>query len=59
MHYDWKQDNNLDGLDTDLLWLDEALSSELSCLLDVYAILFLICLYLYAEPEALSYEIFM
>jgi len=59
MHYDWKQDNNLDGLDTDLLWLDEALSSELSCLLDVFAIGFLTCLYLYTEPEALSYEIFM
>lgn len=59
MHYDWKQDNNLDGLDTDLLWLDEALSSELSSLLDVCAILFISCLYLYSEPEALSYEIFM
>jgi len=42
-----------------LLWLDEALSSELSSLLDVCAILFISCLYLYSEPEALSYEIFM
>lgn len=59
MHYDWKQDVNLDGLDTELLWYDEALSNEISSMLDFFALLFLICLYLYAEPEALSYEIFM
>lgn len=59
MHYDWKHDVNLDGLDTELLWYDEALSNELSSMLDLFVILFLICLYLYSEPEALSYEIFM
>jgi len=59
MHYDWKNDANLDGLDIELLWFEEALSSELSSLLDVLCLIFLISLYLYEEPEALSYEIFM
>lgn len=59
MHYDWKQDVNFDGLDTELLWYDEALSNELSSMMDFMVVLFFTCLYLYSEPEALSYEIFM
>lgn len=59
MHYDWKHDVNLDGLDTELLWFDEGLSSEITSLFDLFCLLFCTCLYLYHEPEALSYEIFM
>ena len=59
MHYDWKQDFNLDGLDTELMWFDEAVTHEISALLNSFVILFLICMVLYSEPEALSYEIFM
>lgn len=59
MHYDWKHDINLDGLDNELLWFDEGFSNEISSLLDLFSLLFCICLYLYNEPEALSYEIFM
>lgn len=59
MHYDWKNDINLDGINTELLWFDEAFCNELSSLIDVFGVLFCTCLYLYNEPEALSYEIFM
>lgn len=59
MHYDWKQDFNFDGLDTELLWFDEALAGELSSLVDMFFIVWLIGWILYTEPEALSYEIFM
>ena len=59
MHYDWKNDINMDGLDTELIWLDEALTSEISSMIDILAGLLCCCLYLYTEPEALSYEIFM
>ena len=59
MHYDWKTDSSFDGYDSELSWWDEALTSEIS-----YSILFLFCvflssLFLFEEPEALSYEIFM
>lgn len=59
MHYDWKHDVNLDGLDTELLWFEEGFANEVSSLIDLFGILFCTCLYLYHEPEALSYEIFM
>lgn len=59
MHYDWKHDFNFDGLDTDLLWFDEALSGELSSLLDMLCLVWLFGWLFYTEPEALSYEIFM
>lgn len=59
MHYDWKNETTYDGLDAEMSWWDEALSNEISHMLDVLVITVLICWYLYAEPEALSYEIFM
>ena len=59
MHYDWKFDFNFDGLDTDLLWFDEALSGELSSLCDMLCLVWLFGWLFYTEPEALSYEIFM
>ena len=59
MHYDWKQDFNFDGLDTELIWFDEALSGELSSLLDLLCLVWLFGWLFYTEPEALSYEIFM
>jgi quinol-cytochrome oxidoreductase complex cytochrome b subunit len=59
MHYDWKNENSFDGLDAELAWWDEALSSELSHALDLFIIVTLVCWFLYTEPEALTYEIFM
>ena len=59
MHYDWKNEFTFDGIDTELTWWDEALSSELSYMIDIIVILVIIFWFLYIEPEALSYEIFM
>jgi len=59
MHYDWKNEFSYDGIDAELSWWDEALSSELSYMLDILIILVVIFWFLYVEPEALSYEIFM
>lgn len=59
MHYDWKNEFSYDGIDTELSWWDEALSSELSYMLDILIIIVIIFWFLYVEPEALSYEIFM
>jgi len=59
MHYDWKNENSFDGLDNEMVWWDEALSNELSHMMDVIVIMALACWFLYTEPEALTYEIFM
>jgi quinol-cytochrome oxidoreductase complex cytochrome b subunit len=59
MHYDWKNETVYDGLETEMVWWDEALSNELSHLMDAIVLIYVISLYLYEEPEALSYEIFM
>lgn len=59
MHYDWKNENSLDGLRAELLWWDEALSNEFSKTIDVLLTVALFCFYLYTMPEALTYEIFM
>jgi quinol-cytochrome oxidoreductase complex cytochrome b subunit len=59
MHYDWKNEVSYDGVDNEMAWWDEALSNELGTFIDMLIILFFVCLYLYPEPEALSYELFM
>lgn len=59
MHYDWKNDINVDGIDTELFWFDEAFTNEISIFFDWMVFVFFIGLYLFNEPEALSYEIFM
>jgi len=59
MHYDWKNESAFDGLEHEIVWWDEALSNELSHYLDSIIILCIISLYLFEEPEALSYELFM
>lgn len=59
MHYDWKNETTYDGLDTEMVWWDEALSNELGHMADVIIIIMIVCWFVYPEPEALSYEIFM
>lgn len=59
MHYDWKAKNFFNGIKQQLNWWDEALSNELRLLLNCLIIMGCIGEYLYCEPEALSYEIFM
>jgi quinol-cytochrome oxidoreductase complex cytochrome b subunit len=59
MHYDWKNEAAFDGLTTEMVWWDEALSNELNSTILVLFVIAVICVYLYPYPEALSYEIFM
>lgn len=59
MHYDWKNETTFDGLDNEIIWWDEAISNELSHFLDAIIILIIIWWFVYVEPEALSYELFM
>ena len=59
IHYDWKNETSYDGLEAEMIWFDEALSNELSNTIDVLVIIAIACWFLYAEPEALTYEIFM
>ena len=59
MHYDWKNETVFDGLETEMVWWDEALSNELGGVIDMFIIVSLFCWLYYAENEALSYEIFM
>jgi quinol-cytochrome oxidoreductase complex cytochrome b subunit len=59
MHYDWKNESSYDGLEPEMAWWDEALSNELGSFIEALVLLNIICVYLYPEPEALSYEIFM
>lgn len=59
MHYDWKNETSFDGLDAEMAWWDEALSNELGHMIDVLFIAAVVCWFMYPEPEALSYEIFM
>lgn len=59
MHYDWKNETTYDGLETEMIWWDEAFSNELGVTAEILVFITFICWYLYPEPESLSYEIFM
>jgi hypothetical protein len=59
MHYDWKNEASFDGIDIEMVWWDEAVSNEVSHMMDVLIIVSIGSWFVYVEPEALSYEIFM
>ena len=59
MHYDWKNEDTYDGLKHEMVWWDEALSNEISKVIDIILLIGFFCFFLYEMPEALSYEIFM
>ena len=59
MHYDWKSDAFFDGTESEISWWDEALSSELTWFSIMVIWFAIICNFLYPDPEALSYELFM
>jgi hypothetical protein len=59
MHYDWKNECTFDGVDAEMVWWDEAFSNEVSHAMDVLVIISIVSWFVYVEPEALSYEIFM
>lgn len=59
MHYDWKNESSYDSSEAEMVWWDEALSNELGTYIEFLIFLNFLCMYLYPEPESLSYEIFM
>ena len=59
MHYDWKNEVFFDGVRQELSWFDEALSGELGRSLEGIYFIGIIFWFLYSEPEALNYELFM
>lgn len=59
MHYDWKNEVFFDGLEIELVWWDEALSNELVWGSIMFTMFAVFCWFVYPDPEALSYEIFM
>jgi quinol-cytochrome oxidoreductase complex cytochrome b subunit len=59
LHYDWKNETTYDGVETELVWWDEALSNELGTFFELILLFIIICFFLYPEPEAVSYELFM
>ena len=59
MHYDWKNEASIDGLQQEMSWWDEAFLNEIQTFFLLIAFFSLLCIYLYPTPESLSYEIFM
>jgi hypothetical protein len=59
MHYDWKNESATTGLVQELNWFDEVLINEVGQFLTCLWILMIACIFIYTEPEALNYELFM
>jgi len=59
MHYDWKPKGMYSGIKQQLNWWDEALSNEVSKLIDFVWVLGCMAELFYMDSEALSYELFM
>jgi quinol-cytochrome oxidoreductase complex cytochrome b subunit len=59
IHYDWKNESFYDGLELELTWWDEAFSNEIFNLFNCLFFLTICFFFLFHEPEALSYELFM
>jgi len=59
LHYDWKNEITYDGLESEMVWWDEAFSNEIGTFFEIVILLILLCLWLYPEPESISYELFM
>lgn len=59
IHFDWKNDSFSNTIEPELLWWDEALSNELFSTFCTIFLLNILISFMYEEPEALSYEVFM
>ena len=59
MHYDWKNESATTGLVQELNWFDEVLINEVGQFLTCLWVLMIACVFIYTEPEALNYELFM
>ena len=58
MHFDWKSDQNLDGLKNEMQWWNEVVINEIVTFLYFILLLFVGGLLLYTEPEVIHYELF-
>ena len=59
IHYDWKNEMSVDGVNILMFWWDEAFANEIKIF---FYLLFMTTVFFYLlflEPESLSYEIFM
>ena len=59
MHYDWKNETSMDGMQSSLSWWDETLMNELALCKDIFVFTTLVCWWMFTDPEALTYENFM
>jgi len=59
MHYDWRANSSDEALRHEMVWWEEALSNELYKMFVVFMYFILFAWWVFHEPEALSYEIFM
>lgn len=59
MHYDWKTKIQFCGIKQQLNWFDEVLANEFYLFINYIGVIFIFTLFLYSEPEALNYELFM
>ncbi len=59
LHYDWKNEITYDGIEAEMVWWDEAFSNELGTFLEVVILLNILSMWMYPEPESISYELFM
>jgi len=59
MHYDWKDNSFWKGIKPQLSWWSEVLPSEVGYFMNYILLLWIACMFIFDEPEALSYELFM
>ncbi len=59
MHFDWKNEASMDGIQTSIVWWDETFSNELSLFLDIVLFTAFVQWWIIMNPEALAYENFM
>lgn len=59
MHYDWKTDAVHNAVPQELNWFEEVLLNEVGVFLNIMGLFLIAVIFLYSEPEALNYELFM
>ena len=59
MHYDWQPTASVDGIKQELVWFDEVLVNELGKTFEILAINWVVMMFIFADAEPLSYEMFM
>lgn len=59
LHYDWKPDLMVEGIDQELSWWDEAFANELGAYTDLLILMYYVCWFTHPEIEPVTYELFM